>query len=273
MRSPSPDRTDSQMNERRRRSDLSSRGDAAVMRGVMQRTREGDLIVRETPDRRSFWFGHGYELAARPTAPSLAELARIGCERFGAIPGTQRFVILDEHASGAYALNDPLPPNTTAQRDRVMRFEPTVSRRTEWETTPVEGAADWATIGALLAADASPEIADFQAWAVGVWERAATAGFARFVAVRSGGEIRGYAGLFASPDASLARFCTPVTEPAYRGRGIFSACANALIGAAVRDGARDIVICAEPTSANEHLYGGLGFRVAADIDSYIVKLD
>jgi len=33
------------------------------------------------------------------------------------------------------------------------------------------------------------------------------------------------------------------------------------------------VICAETTSANEHLYEGLGFRVAADIDSYIVKLD
>jgi len=260
------------MDEPRCPSDLSFRGDDAVMRGVMQRTREGDLIVRETPNRRSFWFGHGYELAARPTATSLAELARIGCERFNAIPGTQRFVILDEHAN-AYPIIDTLPPNTTAQRDRVMRFEPTISRRTEWETTPVGGAADWATIGALLAADASPEIADFQGWAVGVWERAATAGFARFVAVRSGGEIRGYAGLFASPEGSLARFCTPTTEPAYRGRGIFSACANALISAAVRHGARDIVICAETTSANERLYEGLGFRVAADIDSYIVKLD
>ena len=261
------------MNEPQSPSDLAFRGDAAVMRGVVRRTREGALMVRETPDRRSFWFGHGYEIAEQPSTRRLTELARLGRERFGAIPGTQRFVILDEHASGAYPLLDALPPNTTAQREHVMRYEATVPRLTEWEATPVAGVADWATIGALLAADASPEIAAFQHWAVGVWERAATAGFARFVAVRCDGAIRGYAGLFASPDGSLARFCTPITEPAYRGRGIFSACANALIRAAVAHGARDIVICAEAQSANEHLYAGLGFKVAADIDSYIVKLD
>ena len=53
------------MDEPRCPSDLSFRGDDAVMRGVMQRTREGDLIVRETPNRRSFWFGHGYEQIGR----------------------------------------------------------------------------------------------------------------------------------------------------------------------------------------------------------------
>lgn len=260
------------MDESRSRADFSFRGDAAVMRGVMHRTREGGLIVRETPERPSFWFGHGYELAAPPSALRLGELARVGRKRFAAIPGAQRFVILNEHAVDAHEIVSKLPPSATAERNRVMRFESAVSVRACWEVTAVAGVADFATIRDLLSADGSPDMAEFQRWAAGVWERAAGAGFARFVAVRDKGAIVGYAGLFDSPDESLARFCTPVTHPAYRRRGIFTACAHALLNGAIERGIRNVQICAEAQSANESLYRSLGFAVVAEVDAYIVAL-
>ena len=74
--------------------------DALVMEGIVERRREGDVVVLEAPARRDFWFGHGFVLDAPPARAALDALIARGRTRFAGT-GAQKFVVLWERARPA----------------------------------------------------------------------------------------------------------------------------------------------------------------------------
>jgi GNAT superfamily N-acetyltransferase len=255
--------------------DLTARSERAVTNSYMRRTKEAAFIVRETPSRPGYWYGHGFEVLQSPNDAQLAALAADGVAKFGAIAGTERFVILDEAPAGALPVRATLPPNTVVQRDSVHvhdRGPDAATAVRDAAVLPVAGDAEWSTLADLLVADASPDQEAFHRWLAGTWHADVEAGSAHVVGIRDAGRLVAYAGLYDAPDEPLARFITPVTHPSYRKRGYFSACARALLADAYARGVRTIVICAAPDSPQERLYRALGFRHVADRDAFIVNV-
>jgi hypothetical protein len=256
--------------------DLASRSDDLVARSFTRRFREGDVVVRDTPERRDYWYGHGYELSSAPDHASLARRIDEGRARFAVIPGIQRFVILDEYPHGA---RTPLaePPATIAvQRDAVLVYGSSTCAALPHDpevrdVDPADDATWTAIVQAVLAEFGKDDaLRAFHAWMTTRVRADAHAGRLRMVAVAAEGTLAAFAGIYADTTLGVARFTTPITLPAFRRRGHFAACARELLAGVLARGIATVVICAEPDSPQERLYRSLGFRRAADRDAYLI---
>jgi GNAT superfamily N-acetyltransferase len=122
-------------------------------------------------------------------------------------------------------------------------------------------AADLAAACALDVADAEPSHADFVRWRFGLVAGDVLAGRAQLFGAWDAERLTAFAGVYLTPE--FARFSTPVTDPAFRRRGLFSAlCARIVALAGERTPAARIVIVAEQGSDAERLYRKLGFTPA-----------
>jgi ribosomal protein S18 acetylase RimI-like enzyme len=258
--------------------DLASRSDDLVARSFTRRFRDGDVVVRDTPERRDYWFGHGYELSSAPDHDSLARRVVDGRARFASIPGTQRFVILDEYPHGLRSPLSSLPETITVQRDAVLVYgEPACAPRPDDPATHAIAPDDddaWRAIAAATIAEygVDDELRAFHTWMTARLRADARAGRLDLVGVTVDGALAAFAGMYGDPILGIARFTTPITAPSYRRRGLFGACARRLIASTLARGVGTIVICAEPESPQERLYRSLGFRRVADRDAYLVEL-
>jgi GNAT superfamily N-acetyltransferase len=240
--------------------------DALVNDGVVRRQRAGDHVVLDTPSRRDYWFGHGYVLDAAPDTARLAAVIEEGRVRFGAL-GASRFVVQWERAAGAPAELPDAPAETLRDRGLVMVYDGSAPRPEPGVVDHDDASWDEAV---ALAVEQYPEYGDFTRWRFECIRRDVLAGRARVVGVREDGRLLNTVGLYRG-DGS-ARFVTPVTRPAARGRGLFAACARTLIAWANADRPRRVVIVAHPDDGPVALYRRLGFVHVSNIDAVIVTV-
>jgi GNAT superfamily N-acetyltransferase len=258
--------------------DLASRSDDLVARSFMRRFRDGDVVVRDTPERRDYWFGHGYELSSAPDHDSLAERVAEGRARFAPIPGTQRFVILDEYPHGLRSPLSSLPETIAVQRDAVLVYgAPTCSPRADDPEVRAIAPDDDGAWAAILAATldeygVDEELRAFHRWMNGRFRADARAGRLALVGITVDATLAAFAGMYGDPTLGIARFTTPITRPPFRRRGYFGALARRLTADVLARGVGTVVICAEPDSPQERLYRSLGFRRVADRDAYLVDV-
>lgn len=234
---------------------LGARTDALVTARYTLRAREPDRVAIETPERRDFWYGHGFVLDEPPHAKRLDALIDEGRGRFGRL-GAQRFIVTWERA---YDAPEPLwdyvcAPGVEWNRAIVMRYAGSAPE-------PAAGVADlcgdldWTAAGDVIAEEYRRDAA-LDRWRLGHAREDVAAGRARMVAVAEGGRPAAVCGLYR--DAVLARFYSPVTARAARGRGYFRACARTLIAWALEGAPREVVIAVNEDGPVE-LYRSLGF--------------
>jgi GNAT superfamily N-acetyltransferase len=241
--------------------------DALVNEGIVRRTRDGDRVVLDTPARRDFWFGHGFALDAPPGASRVAALIDEGRAHFAAL-GAPRFVVQWEHALDA---PDPLcetPPGTSFERTVMMVYDGPVPAA-DPRVADHDDDARWDE-AAALASEQYPEHGDFTRWRFACVRQAVASGRARVVGIREQGRLLNTVGLYRGD--GLARFMTPVTRPAARGRGLFGACARALIAWANADAPRRVVIAADPDDSPVRAYRSLGFVPASYQDAVVIPV-
>ncbi len=240
--------------------------DALVNDGIVRRVRQGDRVVLDTPSRRDFWFGHGFVLDAPPNATRVTALADEGRAHFAAL-GVARFVIQWERPHDAPDAVADAPADTVRERSLVMVYDgplPAADRRAIDHDD-----ARWAEAAALVV-EAFPEHGSFTRWRFDCVRDDVRRGRARVVGVCEDGRLRNTVGLYRGD--GIARFTTPVTRPADRGRGLFGACARTLIAWANSDAPRRVVIAADPDDAPMKTYRGLGFVPASYLDAVVVAV-
>ena len=241
--------------------------DALVTEGIVRRTREDDRIVLETPSRRDFWFGHGFVLDAPPDTARVASLVEEGRARFGAL-GASRFVVQWERALDMPDALPQAPAGTVFERTVMMVYDGPVPSA-DPRVADHDGVVQWDEAVAL-AAEHYPEHGDFTSWRFACVREAVAAGRTRVVGIREHGRLLNTVGLCLGD--GIARFFTPVTRPAERGRGLFGACARTLIAWANADAPRRAVIAADPDDTPVTLYRRLGFVAASYLDAVIVPV-
>lgn len=246
---------------------LGSATDALVNDGIVRRTREGDRVVLETPARRDFWFGHGFVLDAPPDAARASALIEEGRARFAAL-GAARFVVQWECALDAPDAVSDAPRDTLRDRSLVMVYDGAVPDE-DPRVTDHDTDTRWDE-AALLASEEYPEYGDFTSWRFSCVRDAVRAGRARSVGIRENGRLLNTVGLYRGD--GIARFVTPVTRPAERGRGLFAACARTLIAWANAGAARRVAIAADTAGGLADVYGALGFVPVSYQDALIVPL-
>jgi GNAT superfamily N-acetyltransferase len=242
--------------------------DALVTEGVVERRREGSLIVLEAPARRDFWFGHGFVLDAPPTRAALDALIGKGRAQFAGT-GAQKFVVMWERALGA---REPFGiwPGSAEQTRSVVQVYDGPPPLPDPRVVDVHGDAQWRAVTALAVAE-YPQFAAFTARRFDDVREAVRAARARSVAILDErGEPACTVTLYRGDE--LARFATPVTRPDARGRGLFSACATTLVAWALADAPRAVVILADPESGPVPLYERLLFRPVAFDEAALVTL-
>jgi len=240
--------------------------DALVNDGLVQRTREGDRTVIETPSRRDFWFGHGFVLDAPPDAARVAALVEQGRARFAAL-GAPRFVVQWERAHDAADPVTGVPRDTLRESGLVMVYDgpvPQPDRR-----VADHGTEHWDE-AAALASEEYAEYGDFARWRFDRVRDDVRSGRARVVGIRDDGRLLNTVGLYRGD--GIARFMTPVTRPTARGRGLFGACARTLIAWANADAPRRVTIVADPVGGPVELYRRVGFVPASYLDAVIVAV-
>jgi GNAT superfamily N-acetyltransferase len=238
--------------------------DALVNDGIVRRTRDGDRVVLDTPSRRDFWFGHGFVLDAPPDAARVAALVEEGRALFAPF-GAPRFVVQWERA---YDGPDPLadaPGGALRDQSVVMVYDGPVPQA-DPRVADHDG-AHWDE-AAALASEQYPEYGDFTRWRFDCIRHDVNPGRARVVGIRAGGRLLNTVGLYRGD--GIARFMTPVTRPAARGRGCFAACARTLIAWANADAPRRVVIVADAHDGPVDLYRRLGFVPASYLEAVVV---
>ena len=195
---------------------LGSATDALVNDGIVRRTREADRVVLETPARRDYWFGHGFVLDAPPDAARASALIEEGRARFAAL-GAARFVVQWECALDAPDDLLDAPHDALRERSVVMVYDGPVPDD-DPRVTDHDAGARWDE-AASLASEEYPEHGDFTSWRFACLRDAVRAGRARSVGIRENGRLLNTVGLYRGD--GIARFVTPVTRPAARGRGLF----------------------------------------------------
>jgi GNAT superfamily N-acetyltransferase len=127
----------------------------------------------------------------------------------------------------------------------------------------------WAR-AAALAADEYPQYGEYTGWRFAQFRRDAADGRARGVGISEAGELLNTVTLYRGE--TLARFATPVTRPAARGRGLFAACARTLIAWANDGAPRSVIVAADPDDGLIPLYRRLGFVPVSRVESVIVPV-
>ncbi|MCB9730169.1 MAG: GNAT family N-acetyltransferase [Deltaproteobacteria bacterium] len=132
---------------------------------------------------------------------------------------------------------------------------------------PLQSRAEWG-LAVDLQLDATPEgetLPDYADFAQARMERCAALcqrGFGFWLGAFEGPRLAGCLGVFAR--RGLGRYQMVVTGSAFRRRGVAGHLVGAAATRAIRTlGARRLVICAEPGSPADALYGRLGFRPVA----------
>jgi GNAT superfamily N-acetyltransferase len=241
--------------------------DALVNDGIVMRTRDGDLVVLDTPSRRDFWFGHGFVLDAPPDAARVGALMEEGRARFAA-PDVPRFVVEWEAALDAPHAVREAPDGTVLERTVVMVYDGPLPHA-DARVVDHEDDAVWDEAAALAAAE-YPAHGSFTAWRFARAREAVAAGRARVVGIRENGCLLNTVGLYRGD--GIARFMMPVTRPEARGCGLFGACARTLIAWANADAPRRVVIAGDPDGRPVASYRGLGFVAASHLDAVVVPV-
>jgi hypothetical protein len=241
--------------------------DALVNDGIVRRVRDGDRVVLDAPSRRDFWFGHGFLLDAPPSVARVAALIDEGRAHFSRL-GAPRFVVQWERAHDA---PDPFPaaPHGTLRERSVVMVYAGPSPANDPRVADHDDDARWDE-AAALAAEQYPEYDEFTRWRFDELRRDAQAGRARVVGIREDGRLLNTVGIYRGE--GIARFVTPVTRPAARGRDLFGACARTLIAWANADAPRRVVIVADPDDGPVALYRRLGFVPASRLDALVVPV-
>lgn len=237
--------------------------DLLVNQGLVVSSNHGDIIVMDSPDRRDFWYGHGFVLLSEPNVIELTELIADGRRRFGSL-GVTRFVIQWEHLYPD-APRITVPEGAVIDRTMALVFkgEPPPD-----DTRAVDLTGEmWIEAGRLVR-DEYAQSADFMSRRLDDLRGLVDRGCARVVGVIEDGCLRSIAGIVR--DSRNARFMMPVTQPAARRRGYFSACARTLINWALQDAKRQAVIVVDPIEGPLSLYRNLGFVPTSYVESILV---
>lgn len=207
----------------------------------------------------------------RTPAPStyaiwIAEHARA----FEGVP-VKRHVVVWETTVAADAQPYDGPLERERERSTVLTIRRPPIREAPFTMRELVSDGDWNDAAALDATHWSSlgdDFAAFGRWCSGVVRRDAAAGRCRVWGARDGDELVAFAGMYASEE--WARFITPVTAPAYRRRGIFSALASIAIAATLRTHPdATVVIAAEAGSAPERTYLCLGFEPVGELRALV----
>lgn len=246
--------------------------DALVDRGLVIRHRvrhqEKLRIVLDAPEARDYWHGHGFVLESRPQPAELDALIVEGRERFGP-RGVARFVITWESLQPSREAIDA-PPGTILERTVAMKYFGAAVER-DARVVDLEGTQAWSDAAVLISLEYA-EQADFTIRRLDDLRRLVRAENARAVGIAEAGRIVAMAAI--AYDRHRARFVLPLTHPAARRRGYFSACARTLIhGAAGSDLRRDVVIVVDPVAGPEPLYRRLGFLPVSHIEALVVTIE
>jgi len=238
--------------------------DALVNGGIVHRVREDDRVVIDTPSRRDFWFGHGFVLDVAPDAARVAALVKEGRERFAAL-GAPRFVVQWERAYDAPDLLPDACGDAVRDRGLVMVYDGPVPQP---DRRVVDHGSEYWDEAAALASEQYPEFGDFTRWRFECVRDDVRRGRARVVGIREDGRLLNTVGVYRGD--GIARFMTPVTRLAARGRGLFGACARTLIAWANEGTPRRVVIVSDPHDGPVDLYRRVGFVPASYLDAVIV---
>ena len=234
----------------------------AIVRGGTStwEQRDGYALV-ETPSRRDFWFGNMLVLGAAPSPDNYAGWLSL-CARTFAGRGVKRHVVQWETAGIGDDVAAVTLPNVELHRNVVFCHSGSpIAAPESFAIRPLVSAEDLAAACAIDVADAEPSHVDFIRWRFGLVAADALAGRAQLFGAWDGERLTAFAGIYLTPE--YARFSTPVTDPAFRRRGLFGAlCARIVALAAERTPEARIVIVAEEGSAAESLYRKLGFEPA-----------
>jgi hypothetical protein len=245
---------------------LATRSDALVLASIARYRRFDGYTAVEVPTRRNFWYGNALILDREPAPDDQAMWVARHAEYFRGIDVGRHTIVWEVAGERDRALE--LGPNVRGEIQRSIVF----SRRTPYggiadaRVRAFDGDADWdaaAALGALEDATSSPEMREFGHWRFGIVRADAANGRMRMWGIWDGDELTAYAGIYASP--TLARFTTPVTRGAYRGRGLFRAlCATAVDATLRTHSGATVVICATAGEAPEAIYRRLAFDAVGE---------
>jgi GNAT superfamily N-acetyltransferase len=245
---------------------FATRSDALVLASVASYRRFDGYTIVEVPSRRDFWHGHALILDREPEPEDQAMWIARHAEHFRGIDVGRHTIVWE--VAGERERAPIRAPNVRGEIQRTIVF----TRRSPYggiadaRVRAFDGDADWdasAALSALEDASASPEMRDFGHWRFGIVRSDAANGRMRMWGIWDGDELVAYAGIYASP--TLARFTTPVTSAAYRGRGLFRAlCATAVDATLRAHPQATIVICATADEAPATIYRRLGFEAVGE---------
>ena len=244
--------------------------DALVRAGVERRRAFDGFTLVEVPERRDFWFGNALVLDREPAAADRRRWIDRHAELFAGAP-IQRHVIVWEIDGERDAPPAPSPRADGAlDRSTVfVRREPFASAATNARPAvrEMDGDAAWAAAAALAGAAfapyESPAAAAFDRWRFAAQRDDARAGRLRAWGFWDADELVGFAGIYAS--ATAARFATPVTHVAHRGRGVFRTLATVAVNETLRAHPQAFVaICAATGEAPAVVYRKLGFTAVGE---------
>ncbi len=242
--------------------------DALVTEGIVERRRDGERIIMDCPARRGFWFGHGFVLDSPPTRAVLDALVAEGRARYAGT-GVQRFVVMWERALGTREPFGIWPGAVDEDRTVVQVYDGPPSPP-DPRVVDVHSDEMWRAVTALAVAE-YPEFRAFTEQRFDDFLAAVKAGRARSVTIlderrEPACTVTLYRG------ERIARFAEPVTRIDARGTGLFSACARTLVGWALADAPRTVVIKANHGSGPVALYERLGFKPIAFDEAAVVTL-
>jgi GNAT superfamily N-acetyltransferase len=245
---------------------LAAQTDALVLASVARYRRLDRYTAVDVPTRRDFWYGHALILDCEPAVEDQAMWIARHSEHFRGIDVRRHTIVWE--VTGERERAPVLGPNVRGEIQRSIVF----ARRTPYgvdvdaRVRPLVTDIDWdaaAALSALEDAEASPEMRDFGHWRFGVVRSDAANDRMRMWGIWDGDVLLAYAGIYASP--SLARFTTPVTRAAYRGRGLFRAlCATAVDATLGSYPEATVVICASADEAPATIYRRLGFEAVGE---------
>ena len=245
---------------------LATQSEVLVLASIASYRRFEGYTIVEVPTRRDFWYGHALILDREPAPEDRAAWIARHAEHFRGIDVRRHTIVWE--VVGERERGPELGPNVRGEIQRSIVF----ARRMPYGTTvdarvrPLASDADWdaaAALSALEDAEASPEMRDFGHWRFGIVRSDAANGRMRMWGIWDGDELAAFAGIYASP--TLARFTTPVTRAAYRGRGLFRALCATAVDATLRTYPQaTVVICASAGDAPERIYRRLGFEAVGE---------
>ena len=260
------------MNDRGRIATPGIATDALVRASIEVRERRAGYTVVRAPDAPGYWFANCLVLDVAPR-PDSYEAWLAECAACFAGSAVQRRIVVWETSerTGRPFHDGPIERECTT----IFTSTSAPDRRTSAQIRPLLSDDDWARALQLLIADLAAEgnmsRSEFESWRFGIYRRDAAAHRCRAWGAWLDGRLVAYAGLYFN--AELARFFTPVTDPAYRRRGLFGALAAIGMRHVLdRHPHATIVVGAEKGAFTERVYARLGFRATAEQHALVAPM-